>query len=276
MTPIISVSIVLFRTPIAQLRRCISSLNYYNKSIRLFLIDNSPTDSLRSEISQIYPYKYVHLPHNPGFGTAHNLAIRAAQLIGSHYHLVINADVSFTTDIISPMMDYMEKNLQIGLLMPKVTYPDGRIQRLCKLVPTPLDFLVRRLAPSGIRASYNERFEMHNSGYDRVMFVPYLSGCFMLLRQSALKEVGLFDERYFMYPEDIDLTRRIAEKYETIFFPSVAIVHEHGAASRKSIRFMLIHAVNTIKYFNKWGWFWDPKRSLLNKKALGQFHTRLP
>ena len=103
------------------------------------------------------------------------------------------------------------------------------------------------------------------------MFVPYLSGCFMLLRQSSLREVGLFDERFFMYPEDVDLTRRIAEHYETVFFPEVSVVHEHGRASHKSVKMFFIHAYNLCKYFNKWGWIHDPIRKRLNKKTLDQF-----
>jgi len=117
------------------------------------------------------------------------------------------------------MVEYMENNPGVGHLMPKILNPDGSIQRLCKLVPTPFDLFARMFLPSLIKAKLSRRFELHGSGYNKVMFVPYLSGCFMLLRIEALKMVGLFDERFFMYPEDIDLTRRIAEKYETVFFP---------------------------------------------------------
>jgi GT2 family glycosyltransferase len=102
------------------------------------------------------------------------------------------------------------------------------------------------------------------------MFVPYLSGCFMLLRTSALIDVGLFDERFFMYPEDVDLTRRIAARYETIFFPHVSVYHEHGAASRKSLKMFAVHFFNMVRYFNKWGWLVDPGRRELNRKTLAQ------
>jgi GT2 family glycosyltransferase len=103
------------------------------------------------------------------------------------------------------------------------------------------------------------------------MFVPYLSGCFMLLRQESLRKIGLFDERFFMYPEDIDLSRRMAVCYDTLFFPLATVTHEHGAASRKSLRMLLIHLVNIFKYFNKWGWIHDPIREQLNCRTLKQF-----
>jgi GT2 family glycosyltransferase len=103
--------------------------------------------------------------------------------------------------------------------------------------------------------------------------ILYLSGCFMLFRQRALLDVGVFDERFFMYPEDIDLTRRMAVKYDTLFFPDSRVYHEHGAASYKSFRMLLIHSFNIIKYFNKWGWVYDPIRSKLNKRTISQFKS---
>lgn len=271
MTPTLSISIVLYMTPAIHLKQCIAALGRFKGSLYLYLVDNSPSDALRSECLITLPHEYIHLPDNPGFGTAHNVAIRKAQAFGSSYHLVLNADVSFDTDIISPMLAYMEKHPNIGQMMPKVLNPDGSVQRLCKLVPTPSDLLIRRFTSSIAKKASKHHFELHDSGYDKVMFVPYLSGCFMLLRQSALREIGLFDERFFMYPEDIDLTRRMAERYETIFFPEVFVVHEHGAASYKSTKMLFIHIYNLFKYFNKWGWFHDPVRDRLNHKTLKQF-----
>jgi len=235
-------------------------------------VDNSPSDILRSECSIFLKHDYIHLPYNPGFGAAHNVAIRKAQAMGSQYHLVLNADVRFDSDVLSPMLAYMEQNPRIGQMMPKVLNPDGSIQRLCKLVPKPSDLLLRRFSPRKTAEANNRHFELHDSGYDKIMFVPYLSGCFMLLRQEALLEIGLFDERYFMYPEDIDLTRRMAQHYETIFFPEVSVIHEHGAASYKSVKMLLIHLSNLIKYFNKWGWIHDPIRDRLNHKTLLPFN----
>jgi GT2 family glycosyltransferase len=113
-------------------------------------------------------------------------------------------------------------------------------------------------------------FEMRWSGYDRLMFVPYLSGCFMFLRTDALDQVGLFDERFFMYPEDIDLTRRLAAKFVTAYYPHVHIIHRHGAASHKSLRMFIVHALNIVKYFNKWGWLLDGERRRINALALSQ------
>ena len=90
----------------------------------------------------------------------------------------------------------------------------------------------------------------------------------MLLRCDTLREVGLFDERFFMYPEDIDLTRRIHAVAKTIFYPYVKVVHNHRRASYHSLRMTLIHIANMVRYFNKWGWFFDRARRRINRLTL--------
>jgi GT2 family glycosyltransferase len=272
----LAVSIVLYRTDPAELARCLQSLALYPGEIRLFLVDNSPTDALRGQIATGLPLDYRHNPSNPGFGAGHNIAIRQALAEGFTHNLVINADVRFDADILSPMLAHMQAHPEVGQMMPLILNPDGTVQRLCKLVPTPADLLFRRFLSGERKAASNRRFELHASGYDRMMFVPYLSGCFMLFSAAALREVGLFDERYFMYPEDIDLTRRMAERYETLFFPQVRAVHAHGAASHKSLKMFAIHAINIARYFNKWGWVSDPGRDALNRKTLAQFEGPTP
>ena len=106
------------------------------------------------------------------------------------------------------------------------------------------------------------------------MNVPYLSGCFMFFRVAALEEVGMFDERFFMYPEDIDITRRMHEQYKTIFYPYASIIHAHAAASKTSSKMLKIHITNMVKYFNKWGWFFDRKRRMINKQLLKELNYR--
>ena len=105
------------------------------------------------------------------------------------------------------------------------------------------------------------------------MEVPYLSGCFMFLRNSALKKVGLFDDNFFMYPEDIDLTRRINENYKTIFYPHSEVVHQHAKESFKNYKLLISHIINIFKYFNKWGWFFDSKRKNTNNRIYTELKT---
>jgi hypothetical protein len=162
---------------------------------------------------------------------------------------------------------YVDTN--IGQLMPKVFYPTGEIQYLCKLLPTPYDLIFRRFLPQKWIIKRTETFELRASGYNTIMDVPYLSGCFMFLRTEALKKIGLFDENIFMYGEETDLCRRLIEGgYRTIFFPKVHIFHHFAKGSHKSWRLTKIGVESAIYYFNKWGWFFDKKRTKINKEIL--------
>jgi GT2 family glycosyltransferase len=165
----------------------------------------------------------------------------------------------------------MKEDELIGQLMPKVVYPDGSTQYLCKLIPTPVDLIFRRFLFGPLKALARkkaEQFELRFTGYNCEMDVPYLSGCFMLFRSSALKKVGLFDDRFFMYPEDIDITRRMHSQYRTVFFPKATIVHDHAKESYKNKKMLWIHITNLIKYFNKWGWAFDAERKIVNIRVL--------
>jgi hypothetical protein len=269
----IAVSLVLFKTDSIQLNRCLNSINDSMISSSIFIIDNSPTDSLKSTLPT--SVRYLHNPSNPGYGASHNIAILESIKNHFKYHLVLNADVYFDfedqNDVLLKLYEYMELNPKVGHVMPMVLNPDASIQKLCKLIPSPLDLAARVLGRLGLNLKKIINIELPEAVYQKKCFVPYLSGCFMFLRVDTLKDVGLFDERFFMYPEDIDLTRRLAVKHDTIFFPDVHVYHEHGGASHKSIRMFLIHLLNMVRYFNKWGWFYDPIRTNLNKKALRQF-----
>jgi GT2 family glycosyltransferase len=261
------ISIVTYNTDMNLLNNCLRSIRSSSVEADVLIIDNSPVCAI-GEIAKHFSCDFVHLEHNPGYGSAHNVALARSLEEGYQYHLVLNADVSFSSNVLGQIVCFMNGRSEIGQLMPKVLNPDGSTQNLCKLVPTPIDLFARRFLPKIVTSRIKKRFELHDFGKESAIFIPYLSGCFMFLRCSALKSVGFFDERFFMYPEDIDLTRRIAEKYETVFYPIVNITHAYGGASYKSIRMLFIHIINIIRYFNKWGWIFDRKRQSLNNKTL--------
>ena len=268
----VSASIVLYKSSTETRKSILDFLNT-NLLVQLFLVDNSPTSQLENELADLLIDKrvtYIFNNKNLGYGAGHNVAIRQILNI-STYHLVLNPDVSFEKGTIEKLVDFAEKNTGIGLLTPKVLYPNGTVQHVCKLLPTPFDLLFRRFLPISFTKKRMEIFELHKSGYDRIFQAPYIHGCFMFIRTAALKKVGLFDERFFMYPEDIDLTRRIHQHYKTVFYPEVEIVHAHARESYKSFKLLYIHIINMIKYFNKWGWFFDDERKRVNKKILKQF-----
>ncbi|NLO71928.1 MAG: glycosyltransferase family 2 protein [Porphyromonadaceae bacterium] len=261
----LNASIVLYHHAPAEIEKLVQTLRDFSLISEIYLIDNSREANPAFEK---LPATYIYTGKNLGYGAAHNIAIRRSIEQNIPYHLVINPDVLFEGEILGELLDFMESNKEVGHVMPKVLYPNGDNQFLCKLLPTPSDLFLRRFLPPKWTQKSNERFELRQSGYDKIMDIPYLSGCFMLLRTKVLKEIGLFDERFFMYPEDIDLTRRIHQKYRTIFYPNVQIVHNHEQGSYKSTKLFFIHTWNLIKYFNKYGWIFDNERKEINKNTL--------
>ncbi len=264
----INISIVLYKNPICQIITLIETLKKSKNVSSIFLVDNSPTPS--SEFKNLN-VNYIFNNKNLGYGTAHNIAIRKTIEKNIPYHLVINPDINFEPYILEEIENYLNKNPEIAHLMPKILYPNGEIQYLCKLLPTPFDLIFRRFLPGSWTKKRMERFELRASKYDRIMDVPYLSGSFMYLRTETLKQTGVFDERFFMYPEDIDLTRRLHKKYRTVFYPEVEVIHHHAQESYKNKKMLWIHISNMVKYFNKWGWIFDKERKEVNKKISAQF-----
>ena len=184
--------------------------------------------------------------------------------------MVINPDVYFDRDVIYKLTELLENHPEIGLAMPKVLHPDGRLQPLCKLLPSPSTLFFRRLLklnPS-LLLKQNKIYELQFSGYDKLMDVPFLSGCFMFLRMEAVKKVGVFDENIFLYTEDIDLTRRMHQYYRTVFYPHANVYHLHERGSYKNLALLVCHIKSAITYFNKWGWFNDPERDKINRTTL--------
>ncbi len=253
----LNVSIVLYNHPLHQTKELIQAIRKSEVVNQLYIIDNSPHAQCEYKEAGL---NYFFTGRNLGYGAGHNIALRKTLKNDVPYHLIVNPDIELKTEILSELCRYMDENQDVGHIMPKVFYPNGEVQYLCKLLPTPMDLLFRRFLPASISKKRIDKFEMRDSGYDKIMDVPYLSGCCMFLRTEALKKVGLFDERFFLYPEDIDLTRRIHAHYRTIFYPYVSVIHHHERSSYKSFKMMLIHAWNMIKYFNKWGWIWDSTR----------------
>lgn len=266
----INVSIVTYLTPLKDVLNAVSTCCDSPLVENIYVIDNSPDDGLCEALPSKDKVKYIHNPSNPGYGAAHNIAINESLLHNIPFHLVLNADVIFDYRILEEIVAYADRYKNIGLIAPKMLYEDGSVQCSRKLLPTPINMFLRAFLPKPFRTRIDDRFQLECFGHDRPLFVPYVSGAFMFLRTSVLHKIGVFDERFFMYPEDIDLSRRVAQGSEVSFVPDFIITHKYGGATRKSLRMFVIHAFNMCRYFNKWGWVFDKGRRDLNKRTLEQ------
>lgn len=272
MEKLITASIVLYDTNALELTKAVKNVLNIHQNLRLYLIDNSLTDVLKAFESCDSRIEYTHNPTNPGFGAAHNVAIKKAMALGSEYHFIVNPDIYFEGDVISPMIEYMKNDSSIGMMMPQILNLDGSIQNLPKLLPTPLSILFRKIRkPSSLYQKFIDVYELRNVPKDMIYEVPVLSGCFTLLNVEAIKKVGVYDDDFFMYFEDWDLSRRMHRHYKTIYFPLVSVYHGYNSGANKDSRLFKIFINSAITYFNKWGWFFDSKRKEINLHALSQF-----
>ena len=264
----ITVSIVTYRTNLEELSKCLQSLTSSLIS-RIYIVDNSSQRYIADFCQQYAKVEYIS-SENVGYGAGHNQALRQVIESGERYHLVLNSDVYFEPSVLDFLAKYMDIHTDVAQVQPNVTYPDGRLQYTCRLLPAPANLIFRRFLPEGMVERMNMRYQLKFNDHKKEMNVPYHQGSFMFFRMECFKKVGLFDERFFMYPEDIDMTRRMHRYYRTMFVPDVTIVHAHRAASYKDRKMLKIHIANMIKYFNKWGWVLDKERSAWNKQLLDE------
>ena len=272
----VTVSIVAYNQEINQLKVLIEEILKAQNNITIFLIDNSPSNIL--EKYSIFPQiQYFHFPENLGFGAGHNYALKKAIENGSKYHFIINPDISLESSTMDFLIDKISINPQIGMLMPQILNFDNTIQYLPKFLPHPLHVIWRKVRfPREMYRSFIEKYELQNLPKDANSFeVPVLSGCFLLLNLSVIKEVGFFDERFFMYFEDWDLSRRVHLKYKTILDTSVSVRHEYCSGANKSLKLFIIFIKSYIKYFNKWGWFVDVERDAINNFCFKNIQNHL-
>ena len=261
-------SIVTFHNSENDIRKVIDSFLGDKNELILFIIDNSSNDSL-SKLCNDSRIHYIHNNKNLGFGAAHNIAFNQAYELNSEYHFLLNPDIHFNPSVVNDLVSKANSDHKIGIIMPKIIYPDGSIQHLCKLLPTPLDLIVRRFLPnSNFKNSFKEKYELHFLSQTKESEIPCLSGCFMLLRSSTLKLVNGFDDRYFMYLEVVDLCRKMGEISKLIYYPNCSVIHNYEKGSYSNLKLLYFHIRSAIKYFNKWGWIFDHKRKKINNKIL--------
>lgn len=266
----ITAGLVTYQNSESMIDKVLSSLTGDDTIDKVFVVDNSPNNQLGQVVGNYSLCEYIHNPENSGFGQAHNIIFEKVVECGSDYHFIVNPDIYFETNVISEMTNFLAMHPDVGISMPKVLYPDGNIQRLCKLYPSPIELIFRRFIPGGeIREKLDYKYEMKFFDYNHVAEIPILSGCFMCVRTDILKTGHRFDPRFFMYLEDFDFCRTVRDDgWSLKYNPNTIVYHEFAKGSHKNSKLLRYHIFSAIAYFNKWGWFFDKKRKDLNNKAI--------
>ncbi len=216
---------------------------------KLYVLDNGSSDGTTEFIEQNYPeVTVIKSEKNVGFGAGHNVIIN---MIDSKYHAVINPDIVLNENVIGKLTDYMDENPEIGLLSPRICFPDGRDQILGKRNPQ-LKYLVASRLRGDEPSKLLRQYAMLDCDLSKPTHIENATGCFMFIRTEILKKIGGFDDGYFMYFEDADLARRINEVSECIYYPDAVVNHVWGRESKRNFKLMLVHINSMLRYFCKW------------------------
>ncbi len=228
--PRLDVVIVSYRSK-GLLRECLRSLRDHPASggMTVRVVDNASGDGTAEMVRREFPEVSLTVsPRNVGFAAASNIAIRAG---GAPYALCLNPDTRVTAGALDRMLDLMDERIKLGISGCRLVLRNGTFDYAAKRsFPTPVSALghftgIGRQRESGVLAAYRAP-EVQSGPVDAV------NGAFMLIRRSALDEVGLFDEGYWMYMEDLDLCYRFAEAgWVTWYEPSVTVIHVKAGSS---------------------------------------------
>lgn len=219
---------------------------------KLYIIDNDSSDNTIEIVKSLDGnIEIIELGVNKGFGYGHNAIL---EKIDSKYHFVVNPDITIENqEHIRKMIKFLDKNRDAGMLSPLILSPDSSIQYLCKTNPTVFDMMIRRISPKFL-PKRQDKYVMKETGYDKVMTIDYATGSFMVFRTEIYKKLNGFDDDFFMYLEDADITRRVNQISKAIFYPEARVIHAWERSGHKSFKFAKITVQSMIIYFNKWGW----------------------
>lgn len=247
----LSAAIVSYNDRETVLAACRSLLGETKKyPLRLYVIDNGSSDGTAAALAELPQVTVVPLGENRGFGAAHN---RALGLELGRYHFVVNPDILLQGDVLSQMADFMEENPGVVMAMPRIENGDGTEQKLPKETPTFRRLFFGRLAPlGGVFRKIRSEYTWGDREITGVTDVDFCSGCFFCIRAEAFRTLGGFDERFFMYLEDADLTRRAKALGRTVMVPSVSVDHLWRRESARRFKYFVIHTVSCLKYLRKW------------------------
>lgn len=229
----LGVSIVSYRTP-KLLRRCLAAVAEQRQDLKfeVTVVDNASGDESADMVASAFPWVHViRNQRNVGFGPAHNLALRTMDV---RHFLVLNSDTELSSGALLRMVQYLDSHTDVAVVGPRLRYPDGSTQPSRRRFPTVLTLFLestqlQRLWP---RNAVLDRYYVHDRDDDTEQDVDWLVGACLCVRGAAAQQVGLFDERYFLYSEEIDWCRRFRQRgYRVVYLPTAEVLHHEGAST---------------------------------------------
>ena len=233
----------------------------HDRELVIWLVDNGSRDDSPQQLQAAFPgIRHITSQHNLGFAGGNNLALAE---IASHDNdgdrhntlvLLLNSDVQVEPDAVQQCVTFMDQHPEAGVVGPRVLLPDGSLDLACRRgFPTPVNAFWK-LSGLAKRFPDNPRFAGYNLTYlpeDQTAEVDSVGGAFMLVRLAAIDEVGLLDDRFFMYGEDLDWSYRIkAAGWRIWYYPEARVVHLKSASARRQSRRMIYEFYRAMWLFH--------------------------
>ena len=229
----ISVIIVNYKSQekVAKSLAALRRADWGGLSREIIVVDNASGDDLASIISAYPEVKIIKSAKNLGMGGGNNLGAKNAQ---GEFILILNPDTVVQNDAVVKMHRHLQENKQAGIVGPKLLNTDGSLQYSCLRFPKIYTPILRRTFLGHYAPGYLSDFLMKDFDHSSLREVDWLLGSCLLVRREIMDRDGyIFDEKFFMYFEDIDLCRRVQKKhnYQVVYHPEAVVIHDHARDS---------------------------------------------
>lgn len=224
--------------------------------VKTFIVDNSNNVSadakkrFAADLKKFPETEYVDPKKNLGFGKGHNYIL---DRLDSEYHCIMNPDIIFCEDAFSPIVSYMDKNSNVGMVIPNMTDESGERQKVYRKELTVADMFIRMFC-KGLFPKRMADHTLQYKDYTKPFQVPFGQGSFLVIRTEMFKQLKGFDDNFFMYLEDADLCKRVNQKSKLMYLPDATVIHKWKKESHKNMKLFKIHVASMRYYFKKWGW----------------------
>ena len=228
-----------------------TQLNY-----NLWIIDNASTDDSVEDLKEFFPkVNIIKNELNEGFSKANNKIIK---MTSAHYILLLNPDTIVYNNSISGCLNYIKEHSEVGIVGCKVLNPDGTLQLACRRsIPTPVVALFRLIGLSKLFPN-NKMFAKYNLTYlndHEINEVDAVSGAFLMIKRDVVNKVGLLDEHFFMFGEELDWCMRVKNAgFKVIYYPKSFITHLKGESCKRNPKKARWEFYRAMLLFHKKHW----------------------
>jgi len=261
MTPLVSAIVLNYRTPLDAVQ-CVKNLRRQTikDQIEIIVVDNHSDDDsigiLHVRLADIPNVRIIEAAENLGYGRGNNLGERYAT---GDYILIVNPDTEPQSDALERFIEVLEKDTEIGIIAPKLVFPDGTVRDSYRTFPTMFDIVIKRTVLRHIFHERLRRYLQHERDPNYVRDTDWVAGACLFLRRSFFEELGGFDERFFLFFDDTDFCRRCWELGKrVVYYPDIKAGDRKQRLSGGGILPLVTkpagraHVQSALKYFWKW------------------------